>query len=223
MEVFIPTYFQALSQYVAHLIPRDRFLGELLRATQVMDSNDGAGLTNEEAFASIFYPAVGFDRKDLWPVFDTFYAKEFPKLRPLTQPRQAARPLIEWALDNGLQVAIATNPLFPRTGVDQRLEWGGIPVTELDYALVTTYEEMHATKSSPAYYREVLDYLGRQPEECLMVGDAWEMDIARAADVGIPGYWIAAPEDVPPGNGLELAGRGALDDLLAAAQTGDLM
>ena len=220
MEIFMPAYLQAITRHAAHLIPPERLISEMMQATQAMNENDGTGSTNEEAFASAFYPALGYERAVLEPVFEQFYAKEFSKLQPLTQQRSEARPLVEWGFERGLQVAIATNPLFPRTAIEQRLEWAGIPVIEFDYALVTTYEDMHATKSHPAYYREILAQLGRQPGECLMVGDHWEWDVANAALAGIPAYWIAEPGETPPslpprkGDEMEVpVGQGGLADL----------
>jgi len=216
MEAFTPAYFQALTRHVAHMIPPDRLIPELLRATQAMEANDGHGPTNEETFAAVFYPALGYEPDELKPLFEQFYAQEFPKLRPLTRMLPEARLLVEWVLERGLQVAIATNPLFPRTAIEQRLEWAGVPVGARwprPYALVTSYEIMHATKANPAYYHEILAHLGRQPGECLMVGDDWERDIAPAASVGIPVYWIAAPGKVPPADDVALVGQGMLGDL----------
>ena len=213
METFVPTYFQALTRYMARLIPSERLIAELLRATRAMEKNDGTGPTNAETFAAVFYPALEHKRAALEPVFELFYAEEFPKLRALTQPRPEARPLVEWAFEHGLQAVIATNPMFPRTAIEQRLVWAGVPVTEFDYSLVTTYEDMHATKAHPAYYREILTRLDRQPGECLMVGDHWGRDIAPAASVGIPVYWIAEPDEVPPAQDASLVGQGTLADL----------
>jgi FMN phosphatase YigB (HAD superfamily) len=220
METFIPAYFQALTRFVAHLVPPEKLASELLRATRAMEKNDGSGPTNDEAFAALFYPALGHERATLEPVFERFYASEFPKLQPLTQVRPETRPLVEWVFARGLQVVIATNPLFPRTAIEQRLAWAGVPVTEFDYALVTVYEDMHATKAHPAYYREILTRIARQPGECLMVGDHWERDIAPAASVGIPVYWIAEPDETPPSllprredNPGELVGQGMLAGL----------
>ena len=215
METFVPSYFQALTHHAARLIPPDRLIPELLRATQAMEANDGHGPTNEETFAAVFYPALGCEPDELKPLFEQFYAQEFPKLRPLTRLLPEARPLVEWALGRGLQVAIATNPLFPRTAIEQRLEWAGVPTTEFDYALVTSYEIMHATKAHPAYYRETCARLGRHPGECLMVGDDWERDIAPAASVGISVYWIAEPGETPPAGDVALVGRGTLAHLWA--------
>ncbi|RLC89866.1 MAG: HAD family hydrolase [Chloroflexi bacterium] len=213
MESFMPAYFQGISSYAAHLIPPERLLPELMRSSRVMMSNDGSGPTNEEVFAAAFYPALGYERAELEPVFERFYADEFPKLQSLTQRRPEARDLVEWAFERGLQVVIATNPLFPRTAIEQRLDWAGVPVTEFDYDLVTTYEYLHATKDHPAYYREVLAHLGRQPDECLMVGDNWEWDVATPASLGIPAYWIAELDEEPPADDVSPVGQGMLADL----------
>jgi len=213
MERFIPAYFEALTRYMAHLVPAERLVRELLRCTQAMEANDGTGVTNEEAFAAVFYPALGYERTTLEPMFHRFYAEEFQKLKGMTSLRPVARALVEWAFGRGLQVAIATNPLFPRSPIEQRLAWAGVPVSEFDYALVTSYENMHATKAHPAYYHEILDLLGRQPGECLMVGDDWVRDIAPATSVGIPAYWAVDRSDTPPENNPLLSSQGTLADL----------
>ena len=79
-----------------------------------------------------------------------------------------------------MEVVIATNPLFTRIALEQRLKWANIPVSEFNYSLVAAFEVMHAAKPHPEYYHEILDHLGGKPEEGLMVGDDWERDIAPA-------------------------------------------
>jgi FMN phosphatase YigB (HAD superfamily) len=221
MDTFVPVYFQALHRYVSHLISAERLISELLRSTRAMEANDGTGPTNEETFAAAFFPAVGYAPEELRPLFDKFYAEEFPKLRTLTRPRPEARPLVTWAFERGLQVAIATNPLFPLFPIEQRLDWAGVPVTEFDYALITSYENMHATKAHPAYYREILAQLDRQPDECIMVGDNWEWDIFQPASVGIHTYWISAPGDALPESDVSPIGHGTLADFWNRVQTED--
>jgi FMN phosphatase YigB (HAD superfamily) len=217
METFIPAYFQALGAYMAHLVPPERLLQELMRGSRAMEANVGAGITNEEAFAAVFYPALGHERSDLEPVLVQFYAEEYPKLRSLTHPVPEGRPLIEWAFESDLQVVIATNPFFPRVAIEQRLEWANVPVTDFDYALVTCYEDMHATKAHSAYYQEIIDLLDLQPGECLMVGDDWQRDMEPAASIGIPVYWITPSPDGPPTKQVEggvLMGQGTLEGFL---------
>ncbi len=228
MDTFVLAYFQAVTRYVSARISPERVIAEMLRGTQAMEANDGTGPTNEEAFAAVFYSGMGVEEAEIKPIFEAFYEEEFIKLRPLTRTLPEARPLIEWAFERVPQVAIATNPMFPRSPTEQRLAWAGVPVTEFDYALVTTYEDMHATKAHPAYYREVLTRLGRQPDECVMVGDDWQRDIAPAASVGIPVYWIAEPDVPPPSlapgekdESGPLVGQGTLIDLWNWLKFGD--
>jgi FMN phosphatase YigB (HAD superfamily) len=71
---------------------------------------------------------------------------------------------------------------------------------------------MHATKSHPAYYREILNRLERRSDECLMVGDSWKMDVLPASSVGLQVYWVN-DEDEPPPQDVPLAGRGSLGEL----------
>jgi HAD superfamily hydrolase (TIGR01549 family) len=222
MDTFIPAYFRALKAFVAGVVEPGRFIEELLNATRAMDHNDGAGPTNEEVFAAEFYPALGVPREEMESLLARFYNEAFPQLEPLTGRRPAAPKIVEWAKDRGLQVVIATNPLFPRTAIEQRMAWGGVGVDLFDYELVTCYENSHATKSSPAYFREIVESLGRQPGECLMVGDNWAWDVVRAGEAGIPSYWIASDGARPPEPAVDVVGQGNLELFLIAAEDGTL-
>jgi FMN phosphatase YigB (HAD superfamily) len=207
---------------VAGVVEPGRFIEELLKATRAMDGNDGSGPRNEEVFAAAFYPALGVPREEMEPLLERFYNEAFPRLEPLTGVRPAAPKIVEWAMSRGLQVVIATNPLFPRTAIEQRMAWGGVGVDRFDYELVTCYENSRATKSSPAYFREIVEFLGRQPDECLMVGDNWGWDVVCAGEAGIPSFWIASDGDQPSEPVVPVVGKGDLDALLTAAESGDL-
>lgn len=222
MDTFIPAYFGALKTFVGGVVEPGRFIEELLNATRAMDGNDGTGPSNEEVFAAAFYPALEVPREELEPLLARFYGEAFPQLAPLTGQRPAAPMIVEWAKRRGLQVVIATNPLFPRTAIEQRMAWGGVGVDRYDYELVTCYENSHATKSSPEYFREIVDFLGRQPGECLMVGDNWGWDVVCAGKAGIPSFWIAAGGSQPPEPVVDIVGRGDLDEFLAVAEAGSL-
>lgn len=222
MDLFVKTYLQALAGFLADHVPPEQLVTELLRATQVMAANDGRGPTNEEVFAAAFYPALGRERADLEPLFHRFYAEEFPKLKRITRPAPEGRAIVRWAFDRDLQVAIATNPLFPRTAIEQRLDWAGVGADEFPYSLVTTYEDMHAAKQNPAYYREILGRLGREPQECLMVGDNWEWDVAPTTAMGMRAWWVSGDGAEPPSRALPLLGHGSLGDLWAHIRAGGL-
>lgn len=61
LDLFLPRYFEAISAHVASLVPPKQFITDLLQATQIMLANDGRA-TNEEVFASAFYPLIGRTR-----------------------------------------------------------------------------------------------------------------------------------------------------------------
>ncbi len=201
-----------------HIVPPEQLLKELMIGTQAMQQNAGQGRTNEDVFAAHFYPALGLERAALEPLLQRFYVEEFPKLSGLTRRLPGARELVAWACAQGLQVVVATNPLFPRLAIEHRLSWAGVPVSEFPYALVTSYETMHATKSSPDYYSEIAERLVRRPAECLMAGDDWVYDMQPAAAAGMPVFWIADPAAAAPEPQPALAGQGRLEDLLATVQ-----
>ncbi|MFN2166026.1 MAG: HAD family hydrolase, partial [Anaerolineae bacterium] len=76
-----------------------------------------------------------------------------------------------------LDVVIATNPLFPALAVQHRMAWAG--VADFAYDLVTSYENSRAIKPNLLYFEQILETLGRRPEDCLVVGDE-DMDMVAA-------------------------------------------
>ncbi len=188
MEAFLPHYFQRLAAWVSHILPPDEFLDHLMRASEAMMANDGRA-TNEEVFAATFYPLAGRPRHELEPVFADFYADEFPKLRQYTRRKPEARQAVQQAFDLGCDVVIATNPLFPATAIEERLEWAG--VADFPYRLVTTYENSRACKPNLLYFEHILERIGQSAEACLMVGDEnWDM---VAAHLGCVTFLVPGP------------------------------
>ena len=214
MERFLPRYFALLGEYARPIFAdRDQFLQELMYGTQAMIADPDPSRTNREKFWRTFTERTGLDQEEVEPFFDRFYEEEFPRLRAVAERRPAATPLVRACLDHGLQVVITTNPLFPRRAVEHRLAWAGLPVTEFEFALVTSYENMHAAKPREAYYYEVVGRVGAEPATTLMVGDNWENDIAPAAALGMHVYWIAPVGAEPPASLPEddlLIGTGSL-------------
>jgi FMN phosphatase YigB (HAD superfamily) len=216
MDKFVPGYFSILSQYAAVRFPRDQFLQDLLISTQTVIKNTDTATTNWEVFWGSFCARTGHDIVELEPFFEQFYAEKFGQLQAVTEFRPIAPELMDYCFGRELQVVVATNPLFPRTAVEQRLDWAGLPVTKFTYDLVTTMENMHAAKPHAAYYQEILAHLNCPPERALMAGDSWENDIVPAANLGLFTWFIpteATPE--PLDTAVPLTGCGTLEQLYA--------
>ena len=189
MQVLLPKYYQLLSARMANLIPPQEFIARLQQASEAMMFNDGQR-TNQEVFAAAFYPLAGYSQQDLEPILLDFYAREFPTLRKYTGHKPEARPVVQAAFDLGYDVVVATNPLFPATAIEQRLEWAG--VADLPYRLVTTYENSRACKPNRIYFEQIMEQTGHSAGECLMVGDEdWDM---VAAHLGLATFLIPGPE-----------------------------
>lgn len=205
-------YFPLIGQWMSERLEMPDFMPRLLRAIDHMVSTPDPARTNLERFLSAFLDGHDRDETEVMAAFDAFYATQYPTLASTTTRLPAARRLVTWLRAHDYAVVIATNPMFPRAAVAQRLAWAGVPADEFDYALVTTLENMHSTKPHPAYYEEILARTGHAPEAAIMVGDDVERDMA-ATHAGMHFYWIRTPENAsaaPPDT--SIAGAGTLDE-----------
>ena len=200
MDVFIPAYLKALSGHLTSFANPDRLVSSLLSATQKMVQNQDPTCTLREVFDEAFYPALSIDQEELLPEINQFYAEIFPKLRSLTTPVEGAKQVVDEALQRGYLVAIATNPLFPRTAIAQRLSWAGIDPESYPNIFIPSYETFHFAKPNPAYFMELLAHLSWPEGPVLMVGDDLQLDIRAAAQAGLATYWINNDSSPPPIN-----------------------
>lgn len=145
--------------------------------TAAMVQNDGS-VTNEEAFWKRFAEIFGEQSLEHKPVCDDFYAHEFNNARELCGQSPKAVQIVRDLKKQGIRVALATNPIFPKVATDNRIRWAGLE--PCDFELYTYYENTSFSKPNPEYYKVVLDRLGVSAEECLMVGnDATEDMVAQ--------------------------------------------
>ena len=223
-STFVPAYLESFAAYAAGKESAELFNRELMVGTRAMVKNVDPAQTLQRVFGEVFFPAIGKLGPELRSAIETFYTHQYPALQRLVNPRPAARQLMEWAVEAGFEIVIATNPLFPLTAISQRLQWAGVGMDDFPYALVTSMERMHFSKPHPEYFAEILALLGRRPEEALMVGNNWRSDIVAANDAGIATYWIASPAQPPrEPRPAGLVGQGNLDDFLTWARTDDCL
>ena len=208
MDRFVKEYFDLLTPHMAHMVPPEKFVSALLNATFAMIGNVDPVVTNRQVFIDDFFPRVGWKAEEMMPLFDDFYAGQYDKLRSLTRPNPSARAAIQTAFDTGCDVVIATNPIFPETAIRQRMEWAGI--SDFPFKLITSYEVMHSAKPNPRYYLEILEHIGRSPDECIMVGNDWNNDIVPAMKARLYVFWVNTTIDSM--NALDPSARGTLTE-----------
>jgi len=214
MQSFQPAYLKALGKHLSRYFSPEKMVHELLAATQKMISNNQPDQTLEEVFDSNFYPALGVSKQNLRLEIDCFYAEVFPTLRHLTAPRPDAQKLIDMALRKGWRLVVATNPLFPKTAILQRLEWAGFSANEVPFDLIPSYETFHFAKPNPAYFAEVLAQLGAPTEPAIMIGNDFEMDILPATQAGLPAFWLSSNNEPINPPSIQPAGMGNFPNLI---------
>lgn len=176
-DVFIKAYFGGLAtKMVPYGYDPQQLIKGIWYGTEFMIKNDGSR-TNEEAFWDGCQRVVPGARKDE-PIFNDFYHNEFKFVSSSCGFDSRAGEVISYLKGRGCTVVLATNPIFPALATMNRIQWAGLNAD--DFRWITTYENSHFCKPNPMYYREILDRLGLQPEECIMVGnDVTEDMIAR--------------------------------------------
>lgn len=186
-DQFVKAY---ISSMAAYLLPHGYDTQSLIQAlslgTKAMYKNTGSK-TNEECFWDAFNQIFQRDcRKDMG-VFEEYYRTGFQKVQETCGFSPEASAVIRTVKEKGLLPVLATNPLFPAIATHSRVRWAGLQPE--DFSHITTYENSHFCKPSPAYYQEIVDVLGLSPAECLMVGNDAAEDLA-AMELGIPCFLL---------------------------------
>lgn len=221
IEVFLPKYLQAFCSFIQQEVDPALFVEALLAGTRQMTLNQRPDCTLKEVFEEVFYSKVKIERLVFEKLADQFYTQVFPELQNLTRPVPGAREMVETAFERGYRIAIATNPLFPRSAIEQRLAWAGLPPHRYPFELVSAYDRFHFAKPDPAYFAEFLGYLHWPESGVVMVGDDLQRDILSASALGVPTYWIQA-DGMQPGSGQVLPTMtGSLDQVLAWLEAAD--
>ncbi len=127
---------------------------------------------------------------------DTFYDTVYDDCARLTAPMLGARRLVQCLLDQGLLVAIATNPIYPAAAVHKRIAWAGLADLVDEFAFVTHSENMHFAKPDPAFYAETIARVGIEPDEALMIGDSERNDMLPAGALGIHCWHVVSRDSL---------------------------
>lgn len=212
INAFQKAYFKLLADALTPWAPPETMMAAMMTAIKAMLEKTTPGLTMEEQFDQVFYSMLEVSKNELTHAIDYFYADTFPRLRPLTSPRPEAVNLIKTAFQRGWEVVIATNPVFPKTAVLQRLEWAELSPAEYPYTLITSFETSHFCKPHPAYYAEILGMLSWPENPVVMIGNSLEDDILPAEKIGMPTFWVH--EGQAEDGRIPLSDSGALEEVL---------
>ena len=210
-EAFTKAYFQRLAAKLApYGYEPDKLIDGVWAGTAAMVKNDG-GRTNEEACWDRFAGLIGDRVLRDKPLFDEYYRREFQEVASVCGLNPKARETVDTLKGAGYRLALATNPLFPAVATESRIRWAGLEPG--DFELYTTYENTGYCKPNPAYYRDLLERLDCDAEDCLMVGNDVEEDMV-AGTVGMKVFLLTDCIINKQGKDIASFPHGGFDELL---------
>lgn len=215
IEEFVKSYLVSISSFCAHMVEPKYFTGTLLKSTGIMLRNEGP-LTNEEAFMADFIPAIGHNRESISSLLESYYTGEFPNLKKFAGQAELSDLIVQAVINKNYRIILATNPIFPRLAIEERMRWAGIK--DFPWSYVTTYENSTACKPNLKYYRELINKFDLNPQDCWMIGNDSHEDMA-ASRLGfktylVTDYLLERNKDYP-----EPEGKGTLKELLNFIET----
>jgi FMN phosphatase YigB (HAD superfamily) len=189
VDAFVTGYSQAVAR---GLVPEDpeRGLAVLAGCTYALLSQPEHPETNGQRLVSALTDYLPQSAAALWRYLEESSRSILPELKPLGTPVPGAASLIRRLRRRGLKVAVATNPIYPRTVILERLSWAGLGAEDVDH--VACLETCHSVKPYGPYFTGLAEALGLAPEACLMIGDDPDQDLP-AREVGMAVH-LVAPE-----------------------------
>ncbi len=186
-DVFVRLYMEALGKTFAPdgFDPR-RLTGSVWKGVEAMIGNDGS-MYNRERFWRVFSESMDRDMEAEEPRFVKFYENQFGVAKAATGFSELSAKAVRLLKRKGYTVVLATNPVFPSVATYRRMRWAGLSPEDFD--LVTTYEAERYCKPSLDYYRSILERFGKEPEQCLMVGNDVDEDMC-VLSMGMSGYLL---------------------------------
>lgn len=212
-EDFVKVYFGLLCKKLAPLgYQPDDTVKAIWAGTKGMVKNDGSR-KNIEIFWEVFREMIT-GLPDAKPHCDEFYTKEFDDVKSVLKYETSRKGLIDRLKSAGLRLVLATNPVFPLSAFKTRLKWVGLDYS--DFEFVTDYSNSTFCKPNPEYYREIMQKLGLQPSECLMIGNNVTEDMA-AAQAGIRVFLVPEFLENPNAADYSVFPQGTLDEAVEYA------
>lgn len=208
-DEFVKLYFNGLCKKLAPLgYDPNKLVKVVWKGTEAMILNDGSR-TNCEAFWELFHTAFP-DLPDAEPLCDDFYTKEFDAVKACLKYVPDHKPMIERLKAAGMNIVLATNPIFPMCAQETRMSWCGL--SKSDFKYVTSYENSSYCKPNPKYFTELLGKIGADPDECVMIGNSIREDILSVETLGIKSFFVDEFPENPENLDVSGFNKGSIGD-----------
>lgn len=180
-DKFLKDYFKSLGYFLK--IDHEELAKRMIFIVREITINADGLKSNYERFMESFVKKFGGDAEEWEEIFKQFYeSSHFKKLSNYLLPNTRVISYMRKKKEEGCKIVLATNPIFPKIAIVERLKWIGLK--DEDFDLITSMEDFHYCKPDPRYFLEICSKISEKPENCIMIGDNDEMDGA-CEDVGI--------------------------------------
>lgn len=166
-----------------------RFRKAFWEAAEVIQQNQSA-TKNFELYVEVLSKHAFASPEKVMRVAREAIEQDFAALHKHFSPFPGARETLLKAKQQGHRLMVATNPVFPLSGVLTRMKYGGVSDIPFDY--ITNAEVMTRTKPQVGYYQELVEKLELDPTKCVMVGNDPVKDLP-AKEVGMTTFILDVP------------------------------
>lgn len=178
---------------------------------------------NQDEFVTFYMPllakkyiseGISFDPKafiaSVWKGYGAMVNNDGSCTNAVTQPNSLSDKVVKKAKEKGIRTYLATNPVFPKVATMNRIKWAGLDAE--DFELITTYEDNCYCKPNVDYYRTILEQFHLRPEECLMVGNDVEEDLA-IRKLGVKTFLVTDTKENKKDLPIESDYQGSMEEL----------
>lgn len=148
--------------------------------------------SNQEKIVHVFARYLRMPEEKTEEVLREALMHIFPQLEQYFFPLPHAGDFINWASAR-FPLTLATNPVWPEEIIKMRVKWADIDPSK--FRKITHAEIMHSCKPKITYYEELLKQLDLNAEDCLLIGNHMENDLA-ATKLGIPVYIVGPSTEI---------------------------
>ncbi|MCD6580992.1 MAG: HAD family hydrolase [Desulfuromusa sp.] len=188
MKGFIPQYIRGLAAYCANLVEPKKFEKTLLTIIRDLIHTEGDGfMTNEERVYTRMHRELAIPESMLRKSLTQFKEHGLDRLQEYIQPIPLAGQIVKDCQEKGIPLVLATNPVFPKFMIQARMKWAKLE--ESSFTHLTSYENSYYCKPQAGYFQAIANQLDIETENCLMVGNDLNHDLAATA-VGMKTYLV---------------------------------
>lgn len=188
MKDFISQYLQGLSAYCTDRVKPKKFEKTLLKIIHDLIHIEGDGLmTNEERVYAGMRQELALPESMIDESLTHLKATGLDRLQQFIQPIPLARQIVSDCQKTGIPLVLATNPVFPKFMIQARMKWAKLE--EASFTYVTSYENSYYCKPHRGYFQAIANKIGIAAENCLMVGNDINHDMA-AVSVGMKTFLV---------------------------------